>query len=232
MSYKAITIYTPADAEPHITAEDDAFIYDSLFACSSGRLGGLECQRVDDNTVRLLRGGAANQGYILRVAAGGAHDMTITNCAQSLSRHDIVVARFTRGGNGIADTHEFAVVEGVPSTDPVDPELTVSELHTQGDVNEVALYRVVVAGTAIAYVEPIGEDLGTTGMSLSSQHLAVPRTIALSGDAEGQIPFDGSADVSLSATVTGLNGCRVTISADEPDYPEEGDLWISYGEQS
>lgn len=230
MSYKAITIYTPVGAEPHIAAEDDAFIYDSIFACTSGRLGRLTCQRVNDNTVRLSEGGAANRGYILRVPAGNTHDLPVSSGSQHLGRHDLVVSRFIRGGSSTADVHEFAVVEGVPSEQPVDPELTVSELLMYGDVNEVALFRIVLSELAIASVEPLGRDLGNSGMSLEAGKLTTPRTIGLSGDLSGQAAFDGSADISMSAEVRGICGSRVTVSATAPEAPSEGDLWISFGE--
>lgn len=229
MSYKAITIYTPSGTDPHIAAEDDAFIYDSIFACTSGRLGGLQCVRVNDNAVRLSGGGAANRGYILRVPAGNTHDLAVTSGSQRLNRHDLVVSRFVRGGSDTADVHEFAVVEGVPAAEPVDPELTESQLLMYGDVNEVALFRIVLSEVAIVSVEPLGRDLGNSGMSLSAGKLAEPKNIALSGDLSGQVPFDGSADVSLPATVQGICGSRVTVSSAAPSDPAEGDLWISYG---
>ena len=230
MSYKAITIYTPAGSDPHIAAEDDAFIYDSIFACTSGRLGGLKCERMNNNTVRLSGGGAANRGYILRVSAGNSHDLTISSGTQKYTRHDLVVARFTRGGSDTADVHEFAVVEGVASDSPVDPPLTTSELMMYGDVNEVALFRVVVRELEIVSVEPLGRDLGNSGLSLAAEKLSTPRTIALSGDVSGNVVFDGSADAALQATVNGLCGGKLTVSAQPPENPSEGDFWISYGD--
>lgn len=229
MSYKAITIYTPAGTEPHIAAEDDAFIYDSIFACTSGRLGQLACVRVNDNTVRLSGGGAANRGYILRVPAGNSHDLTISSGAQGLSRHDIVVARFTRGGSDTADVHEFAVVEGAAAVSPVDPQLSESDLMVYGDVNEVALFRVVVSELVIASVEPLGRNLGNSGLSLEAEKLSTARTISLSGDASGSASFDGTTNVTVSTTVNGLCGRNVTVAASAPENPSTGDLWISFG---
>lgn len=229
MSYKAITIYTPAGTDPHISAEDDAFIYDSIFACTSGRLGGLACVRVSDNAVRLSGGGAANRGYILRIPAGNTHDLPIISGSQNLGRHDLVVSRFIRGGGSTPDTHEFAVVTGVPSASPQDPELTASQLLMHGDVNEVALFRIVISELAIVSVTPLGRDLGNSGMSLEAQKLSSARTISLSGDASGEVSFDGSGNVSLPATINGICGSRITVSAEAPSNPAEGDLWLSYG---
>lgn len=229
MSCKAITIYTPSGSEPHIAAEDDAFIYDSIFACTSGRLGNLGCTRINDNTVRLSEGGAANRGYILRVPAGSTHDLTISSGAQGVSRHDLIVARFTRGGSDTPDTHEFAVVEGAAAVAPSDPQLTESQLLVYGDVNEVPLFRVVISELAITSIEPLGRDLGNSGLSLAAERLSTPRAIGLTGDLSGSASFDGSADTTIKATVNGICGRTVTVSAGEPENPAVGDLWISFG---
>ena len=69
MSQKAITIQTPDWEIPHITADDDAFIYASLAGVQSGILGDLTCVKVDNNTVRLSGGGVMNRGHILRIPA-------------------------------------------------------------------------------------------------------------------------------------------------------------------
>ena len=55
MAQKAITIYTPPDAAPHIYAEDDAQLYRAIFGRSGITEGDemLACSLVDNNTVRL-----------------------------------------------------------------------------------------------------------------------------------------------------------------------------------
>ena len=229
MSYKAITIYTPAGTDPHIAAEDDAFIYDSIFACTSGRLGGITCTRVDNNTVRLSGGGASNHGYILRIPSGNTHDLSVSSGSQNLMRHDLVVSRFIRGGSNTADVHEFAIVEGVPASSPQDPQLTVSDLRLYGDVNEVALFRIVLNKLTITSVTPMGRDLGNSGTSLTAQKLSIPRKITLTGDASGQLTFDGSSNVSMTTKVSSISGKKITISSSAPSNPTTGDLWISYG---
>lgn len=153
MAQKAVTIYTPTGSTPHITAEDDAFIHDALLGSNSGSFGNLVCTRVDDNTVRLSGGGVSNRGYILYVPAGDTCDLTIATGTQGMSRHDIIASRFVRGGGTVADTHEFVAVQGEASSAPSDPTLTHSTLVSSGDVNEVALFRVIITGTAITAIE-------------------------------------------------------------------------------
>lgn len=64
MAQKAITIYTPPDAAPHIYAEDDAQLYRAIFGRSGITEGDemLACSLVDNNTVRLASGTFVNQG--------------------------------------------------------------------------------------------------------------------------------------------------------------------------
>ena len=158
MSQKAITIYTPASAAPHITAADDAFIYDSMLGNQSGILGNLICEKIDDNTVRLSGGGASNQGYILRIPAGESEDLTITSGGAGTKRYDLVIAEFTKGGGDVADAHIFKVISGTASVSPSDPALITSTLLNTGDVNQVALFRVILDGTEISTVEPIASS--------------------------------------------------------------------------
>lgn len=230
MSYKEITVYTPTGSEPHIAAEDDAFIYDSLTGGRSGILGGLSCARMDDNTVRLSGGGVVNKGYVMYVPAGCTHELSISNGSQGESRHDLIVSRFTRGGGNAADSNVFAVVSGTPASLPSDPSLTTSGLAAAGDVNETALFRVVIDGLSITSVEQVAQDVGQTSLSYNAEKLQTARTIALTGDASGSASFDGSADISIAATVSRICGAKVTISETAPLNPSEGDLWICYGE--
>lgn len=229
MSYKAITIYTPPGSEPHITAEDDAFIYDAVFDGTSGILGALECVKVSDNTVRLSGGGVLNRGYAMYIPGGCTHELVIANGSQELGRHDLVVSRFTRGGGDVPDTHEFAVVKGTPALSPTDPALSQEEPVTYGDVSEVALFRVTLNGLAVVSVERLAPVLGDNGESVTAERLKTARALSLGGDLHGTAVFDGSADTVISARVKRINGTKITISSEEPANPSEGDLWLHYG---
>lgn len=161
MSYKAITIYTPEGTTPHITAQDDAFIHRSLAGGRSGILGGLQCIRVDDTTVRLSGGGALNKGYVIWVPDGLSCDLTADTGTQSLRRHDIVAAEFIRGGGAAADTHVFKIIKGAASTEPADPVLTTSDLLSAGSVSQLALFRIVLNGLSIEDIQPIAPLVNT-----------------------------------------------------------------------
>ncbi len=160
MSQKAITINTPLSSDAHITADDDAFIHNAILGEKSGILGSLTCERVSDNLIRLAGGGASNRGYVLYVPNGESEELAIVSGTQGLSRHDIVAAQFTRGSAEVADELVFTVITGDAGTSPADPALVTGDLLTAGDVNQVALFRIVIKGTTLTSVEQIAETLG------------------------------------------------------------------------
>lgn len=159
MSQKAITINTPSSASAHITADDDAFILNSVLGEKSGILGSLTCRKVSNNTVRLSGGGASNMGYALHVPKGESEDLTVTSGTQGLSRHDLVVAEFKRGSSTTADQLVFKVVTGTAAATPADPALTESDLLSAGSVNQVALFRIVISGTTLSSIEQVAPTL-------------------------------------------------------------------------
>lgn len=167
LGQKAITINTPASADAHITADDDAFIHHALLGEKSGILGSLTCEKSGDNVVVLRGGGASNRGYVLYVPNGESESLTIVSGTQGLSRHDLVVAQFTRGTSDTADELIFTVVTGTPGTAPEDPQLITSDLLSAGDVNQVALFRITIDGTVLTAVEKLETASGgTSGRSL------------------------------------------------------------------
>lgn len=203
MSQKAITIYTPSGSEPHISADDDAFIHHSLLGGRSGMLGKLVCTRVDDNTVRLSGGGVSNRGFILRVPEGECYDLTVENGAAGVNRIDIVAARFTKGGADNADKHEFTVIRGTSAAEPVPPALVSGELASIGDICELALFHVRLSGTSIESITPVCAD---ASVPASAHGFADPVRLTLTGDVRGSAAVDGTKDVSLSASIPMLSG--------------------------
>lgn len=223
MSYKAITIFTPAGAQPHITAEDDAFIHHSLLDGRSGILGGLRCTKQSNNSVRLAGGGVSNEGYILYIPQNESHELAVAAGTQSLGRHDLVVAEFTKGGGAEADSHVFKIIKGTASATPSDPELTVSDLLTQGSVRQLALFRIVIDGLELKAVERIAPSAsagdyicckGSSGTVEASQTVAakVPLTATAALNRGGSFEVanggvkclaDGVAEVCGSVYMSG-----------------------------
>lgn len=162
MAEKAITIYTPSDMPPHITAEDDAFIYNSILGGKSGILGNLSCT-ASGGSVVLRGGGVSNCGYILRIPDGQSVTLNSANLAQGMMRIDTVVSQFTRGGGTTADSHTFALIKGEASTSPEPPALIQSSLQNNGDVNQIALYYIVLFENQVTDIIQAADNLPQSG---------------------------------------------------------------------
>lgn len=160
MSEKAITIYTPSDADPHITADDDAFIYDSILGGRSGILGEMTCTVLADNSIVLEGGGVSNRGYILRIPSGDNVTLAVPTGSQGLMRIDAVVSQFVKGAGTVADQHTIELIKGTAAASPVPPTLTQSELANAGDINQVALYYIMLNELEVVGIVPMAESLG------------------------------------------------------------------------
>lgn len=159
MSEKAITIYTPSDAEPHITAEDDAFIYNGILGGRSGFLGEMNCT-VESGNLVLTGGGVSNRGYVMRIPEGESVSVTIPTGSQGMLRFDTVVSQFTKGGGTVPDTHTIQLVKGTPSTDPELPTLITSDLTAAGDINQIPLFYVVMYELEVYSIFRASKSLG------------------------------------------------------------------------
>lgn len=165
MAQKAITIYTPTDAAPHIYAEDDAQVHRALIGGSGITLADnlLECTVVNGNTVRLSSGVYSIQGYLICVQGGTTQDLPVESGMAGAYRHDLVVADFIRGGGSVADQITFKVIKGADATSEsaaADPSLVQDDLTIGGTERQEALYRLNISGTSIASVERVANYIG------------------------------------------------------------------------
>lgn len=165
MGQKAITIYTPDTATPHIYAEDDAQIHRALIGSSGITLADnqLACTKVNDNTVRLASGLYSMQGYMLAVQAGTTQDLTIDSGSAGAYRHDLLVADFVRGGGNTADTFVFKIVKGTNATSTAaaaDPAITQDDLRTGGSHRQEILYQIIINGTEISSIVRVAPYIG------------------------------------------------------------------------
>lgn len=220
MASKAITIYTPPETAPHIGAQDDAFIYDTLLGGRSGVLGDLTCTASDANTLTLSGGGVSNRGYVMYVPAGETQTLTVPSCEQGLWRIDIVAAAFTKGGGTTADTHVFTVIRGEESDDPTEPEVESTAPEAAGDVSRTALFRVFVGGDGIVDVMTLAQDAVAAGA------MSPELDVLIDGDVSGEGFAADPKTLQLSLTVNRIGGKTVYIQQEEPLTAEVGDLWI------
>jgi len=98
---------------------------------------------------------------VLHIPKGTSYDLTVDDGTQSLRRYDLVISEFTKGGSGEADTHVLRILKGVASASPADPELVRSALTTQGSVNQLALFRLVMNGLAIEEIQLVAPSVAT-----------------------------------------------------------------------
>lgn len=151
MSQKPIFINLPAGADSNFDADDFSGIFYAMVG-TDGIIGtGLECTRINDNTVRLSEGEFLLQGHLLRIPGGETLDLTVDSGTLGMNRNDLVVAQFIRRADiNEEDTLEFAVVKGTSTSGtPADPTLTQNDLNAGGTIRQVALYRLPITGTTL-----------------------------------------------------------------------------------
>ena len=174
MSFKPITVNTPATDPAHILAQDDAILYHGIIGqdCVLDIGSKMEAVIIDNNTVRILDGAVMVQGHLGHIPHGEYEDLHIENGVAGQKRHDLIVARFkTTAG---IDTYELAVIKGVPGSSGVDPDITVGNLSAGDMLREYPLYRVKIDGLLLASIErmhTVGSTIDILHQSLES-HLA------------------------------------------------------------
>lgn len=165
MAQKAITIYTPPSAAPHINAEDDAQIYRALFGGSGITAADnmLACTKVDDGNVILSSGVFCNQGYMLAVEGGTSQNVAVPSNAAGTYRKDYLVAEFTRGGGSTADAHVFKLIPGTANASEaaaVPPTLVQTNLGAGGAKRQEALYLITMSGATLQSIERVAPYIG------------------------------------------------------------------------
>jgi hypothetical protein len=165
MASKAITIYTPPTAAPHINAEDDAQIYRALFGGSGITAADnmLTCTKVDNGNVILASGVFCNQGYMLAVEGGTSQTVAVPTNAAGTYRKDYLVAEFTRGGGSTADSHVFKLITGVPvanESTAQPPSLIQNNLGAGGAKRQEPLYMITMNGASLSKIERIAYYIG------------------------------------------------------------------------
>ena len=172
---KAINIYTPPSAAPHVTADDEAFIYDAVCRGQSGRFGDLSAS-VESDTVVLSGGGAIYKGHIIYVPDGETHVLDVSAGTSGQHRKDLIVAEFVKGGGDVADAFIFKVLEGASAdsaSNAADPTLQTGSLTVSGDINQVALFRIIWNETT-ATVETLADNVAPRMIIIGSS--AAPST--------------------------------------------------------
>ena len=156
---KALNLNTPPEAEPHISAEDDAAIYKAIFGGDGVSTIGQACKAtvLSNNKVRIADGVLCVDGHMARIPYGEYEDCEIMNGQPGKNRNDIIVAKFETTGTGGIDTMTCEAIQGTAGETAVDPELTQDDIYAGGKVREYPLYRVKIEGLSITAVEQMFE---------------------------------------------------------------------------
>ena len=160
---KGITVNTAPEAEPHIYAEDDAAVFQTMFGEDGVSSIGQACKATElpNNKVRVAGGVVCVGGHFARIPYGEYEDCEIANGQSGKNRNDIIVARFETTGTGGIDTYTCEVKQGTPGDAATDPELTQDNLYNGGKVRELPLYRVKIEGISIVAVEQMFDVVPT-----------------------------------------------------------------------
>lgn len=157
----AVNIVTGMTGIEHITSHDDRARNASQFGRGKyvfdiGRK--FSATAVDDNLVRIQDGMCINQGTQMGIEPNDYADVEIDNGLLGTNRHDIIVMRYEKNEETLLEKASLAVVKGVNSSEPVDPDITEGNILDGGDlVDDMPLYRVVIEGVNLVSVEPLFE---------------------------------------------------------------------------
>lgn len=158
MALYPITVNTPVEALPHIYAEDDAAIYESISGGDGvydiGEM--LKATVLSNNNVRIGNGVLSVGGHIARIKYGDYEEMTIDNGESGKNRNDLIVARFSTTGFGGVDEFSLEVKKGVAVTgEAKDPEVETGNLYEGETIREFPLHRVRLEGISIVAVDQL-----------------------------------------------------------------------------
>lgn len=156
MAFNPITVNKGPSAEPHIYAEDDAAIFQSMFG-EDGILdigSKLKLTIQSNNLVRMSDGALCVGGHIGRIKYADYVDLTIDNGETGYNRNDLIIGSFSNTGEHTVDTFEPKVVKGTPATgEAVDPTLTEGSLYEGDHLRQRAIARVRLEGLNIVGVD-------------------------------------------------------------------------------
>lgn len=200
---KPITVNTAPEADPHIYAEDDAAIYQSIFGSDGVMTIGQQCasQVISNNKVRVKDGVIIVGGHVARIPYGEYIDCEIANGQSGVNRNDIIIAKFVTTGSGGIDTYTCEVKQGVAGSSASDPALTQNDLYAGGKIREMPLYRVKIEGLSIVAVEQLFKLVPT-----------IPELEEQLAELNSKMPVCFGASETDIISFTAPYNCKVVVS--------------------
>lgn len=225
MAFNPITLNKGPSAEPHIYAEDDAAIFQSMFG-EDGILdigSKLELSIQSNNLVRMSDGVLCVGGHIGRIKHADYVDLTIDNGETGYNRNDLIIGSFSNTGEHTIDTYEPRVVKGTPATgQAVDPTLTEGSLYEGEHLRQTAVARVRLEGLNIVGVDmllpvipsipSLKEQIEELNSKITPLTSNASRQTARPYTAGQKYYFDTDGWVYFECQMTNANGyCRFRI---------------------
>lgn len=116
---------------------------------------GSKCTVPSANTVHVSDGDLLVEGRHARVIGGV--DLSIANGTQGLKRYDLICASYSKDMSDV-ETMPLVVVQGTPSTNPVDPSVSGSILA--GDSQAlIPLWRIPLDGITVGTPVMLAEEI-------------------------------------------------------------------------
>ena len=198
MALYPITVNTPVEALPHIYAEDDAAIYESISGGDGvydiGEM--LKATVLSNNNVRIGNGVLSVGGHIARIKYGDYEEMTIDNGESGKNRNDLIVARFSTTGFGGVDEFSLEVKKGVAVTgEAKDPEVETGNLYEGETIREFPLHRVRLEGISIVAVDQLFAVRKTNEQlqkEVDELNRNLPQGIPLSAEQSGVLALESA----------------------------------------
>lgn len=141
--------------EPHVTAENDRGIHAGIFG--KGRFvlpvgEQFRAEYIGNNIVRMYDGKLIDNGAAAGIPAGRYIEMLIPEAGQGMNRNDLIIFQYSRDASTLIESGTFHLLQGqAVSGTASDPALTQEDLLTDNaDIDQFALWRVSVSGSAVA----------------------------------------------------------------------------------
>lgn len=135
-------LITGAKGSAHVTSAQQGAVNAYTLGTGAYILSGCAATLPSANTLHIAAGHLMVQGRAVQVSAT---DLAIANGTQGTKRNDLACLSYSSSGSPVVETAQLAVVQGTPSSNPVDPTVTGSILN--GDTAaQIPLWRVSLDG--------------------------------------------------------------------------------------
>lgn len=175
MAFNPMTVNTPPEAAPHIYAEDDAAVFQSIFG-EDGILSvgsRFKTEVKTNNLVRLNDGVLCVGGHLGRIKYADYEDCVIENGETGYNRNDLIIGSFSNNGEHTIDEMKIEVLKGKVTTGTAeDPVVTQGDLYQGEQLRQVPIARVKLEGLNIVSVDmllPVIPTIPMINMYLSDK---------------------------------------------------------------